>query len=1198
MRRFTYADGGSHKFWSVDRDGVTVTVHFGRVGTAGQTQVKELSSDSEAEAHVAKLVTQKLKKGYSEDATETSTIEASTPAAETSTSTIEASPAIGETSASIGAAPASIEETAASILDEDMLVFPESWHELIHPRRGGRFVPTLNSNPARAWQLVAEFRHKVVEVVERRGGNVDLTGALAYADERAGTPHDAAVVATIVEWALVKEKHSNRGLESTAFVDSWIAERGCDFAARAVMATQQIHMNHSALYKRKRKTQYYYDLPGVDTFVGRFRAHLAIAGDEDHAASVKALGECRHSGHDQLVTTFLVPGRADWRDEAIATREHTSPLLMEALDDAAQLVALEIEIYSLYNAETVVPTMVDGIGPALVPIFARMYDEHAGTYGDGVKQLLAALAIIPTDEAFDALLRRASKRWVRPMLQEAMNRFPVRAARLLAAAHANPAAGELLRTHARAHGDLLAKADLPESARAKLTQFPAPAAEATDLPALLVDPPWLKKRTATKPAVVTGLTPDVTPGVHWLPGERERWSKAGAWNEEWSSKEHPNQVLSMFRAGRMGYNEGWFLATGPEELARQVLSGWRPKESWHVDDWLQRIAARYEIDALPPLLHVARRLTGTTIAETLLPFTTVDVAVLMADWLARLKNVRKFARVWFTRHPETAALALVPAALDKPGKERRAAEAALRSIDPAVVTAVAAEYGEQAAAGIATLLATDPLDVLPARVPANPAWLNVTSLPQLLVRDGGALPDSAVVHVVTMLAMSKPDEIYAGVDVVKELCTPGSLAEFAWGLFGAWQSADMPSKESWVLTALGWLGDDETVRRLTPIIRSWPGEGGHARAVNGLDVLAAIGTDVALMHLHGIAQKVKFTGLRNKAKEKIAEVAAALELTPDQLADRLVPDLGLDDNGSMVLDYGPRKFVVGFDERLTPYVIDDAGARRKDLPKPGARDDTELAPTAHKQFASLKKDVRTLAADQVRRLQEAMVSGRRWSTTEFTDLFVAHPLLRHVVRRLVWAHFDGADVTLTFRVAEDRTLAGVTDDEVTLPAEANIGIAHPLQLGDDLAAWAEIFADYEILQPFPQLGRPVHAFTDEERAATVLALFKDITVPTGKVLGLTNRGWERGTPMDGGVEAWIQRPVPGGRAVVINIEPGIAVGIVDEFPEQKLEAVWLSADGDGDWSPKGTLSFGELDSITASEVLTELFELTGTTRDR
>jgi hypothetical protein len=65
--------------------------------------------------------------------------------------------------------------------------------------------------------------------------------------------------------------------------------------------------------------------------------------------------------------------------------------------------------------------------------------------------------------------------------------------------------------------------------------------------------------------------------------------------------------------------------------------------------------------------------------------------------------------------------------------------------------------------------------------------------------------------------------------------------------------------------------------------------------VTGLDVLAAIGSDVALMHLNGIAQKVKFKGLQEKARAKIDQLAQARGLSAEELADRLVPDLGLDE---------------------------------------------------------------------------------------------------------------------------------------------------------------------------------------------------------------------------------------------------------------------------------------------------------------
>ncbi len=275
----------------------------------------------------------------------------------------------------------------------------------------------------------------------------------------------------------------------------------------------------------------------------------------------------------------------------------------------------------------------------------------------------------------------------------------------------------------------------------------------------------------------------------------------------------------------------------------------------------------------------------------------------------------------------------------------------------------------------------------------------------------------------TMLTLSTPTQPLPELRSVVDACDPASLAEFGWALFEAWQAVGSPSKEIWALRALGILGNDDTVRRLTPLVRAWPGVGGHARAIVGLDVYAGIGTEVALMHLHSIAQRVKFAALKAQAAAKIADIASSLGLTAEQLNDRLIPDLGLDADGTMTLDYGSRRFTVGFDERLKPYVADSTG-RRQTLPKPGARDDPAKATIAFQNFANLKKDVRTLAADQIARFELAMVTSRRWSADDFTRLLVRHPLVSHIVRRLVWCTYDVSG-SVAFRVAEDRTFANV-----------------------------------------------------------------------------------------------------------------------------------------------------------------------------
>ena len=44
MDRYEFKDGASEKFWEVGVDEATLTVRFGRIGTAGQTKDKTYPS--------------------------------------------------------------------------------------------------------------------------------------------------------------------------------------------------------------------------------------------------------------------------------------------------------------------------------------------------------------------------------------------------------------------------------------------------------------------------------------------------------------------------------------------------------------------------------------------------------------------------------------------------------------------------------------------------------------------------------------------------------------------------------------------------------------------------------------------------------------------------------------------------------------------------------------------------------------------------------------------------------------------------------------------------------------------------------------------------------------------------------------------------------------------------------------------------
>jgi hypothetical protein len=553
---------------------------------------------------------------------------------------------------------------------------------------------------------------------------------------------------------------------------------------------------------------------------------------------------------------------------------------------------------------------------------------------------------------------------------------------------------------------------------------------------------------------------------------------------------------------------------------------------------------------------------------------------------------------WFEDYPEHGIAGLIPEVLAKPGKTRAASERALRLLAAAGhrerILTVTATGSPEVVAGVSAVLEADPLDNLPAKIPSAPSWCLPATLAPIVVANGsGKLSDSAVNHVVTMLQISTIDEPYVGVEMLQAHVTPASLEAFSWSVFQTWASSGYPKDGGWAIAQLGLIGGDNAARKLSPLVRVWPGEAAHARAVTGLDVLAAIGSDVSLMHLNRISETAKFKGLKENAQQRIALIAEARGLTREQLADLLVPDLGLDEDGSLLLDFGPRKFRVGFDELLAAVVKDESGAVLRALPKPNSKDDPELAKAAGDRWKALKKDATEASKIQMRRIELAMSLRRRWDFETFTMVFVNHPLMFHVVRRLVWAIFDkDGQVVSTFRVAEDRTFADANDDTATLPAmtEENglqIGIVHPLQLDEaTLGAWGNVFSDYEILQPFAQLGRERHALTEAEKSQTKLERFTDIRCHFGKILSMEYKGWERGSPQDAGVVHAMYKPLGDGRWVELQLSEGLWVGMMSETPEQNLGAIAVVNDRDA-WE-KTAIRLDSVDPIEMSEVLRDL----------
>ncbi len=387
---------------------------------------------------------------------------------------------------------------------------------------------------------------------------------------------------------------------------------------------------------------------------------------------------------------------------------------------------------------------------------------------------------------------------------------------------------------------------------------------------------------------------------------------------------------------------------------------------------------------------------------------------------------------------------------------------------------------------------------------------------------------------------------------------------------------------------LARFGTDATVDLLEPLIARWPGANHADRAALGLETLAAIGTERAFTALYGISRMDKFPATTRIARELAGQVAARHGAEVEPLADRLAPDHGLRDPGTLTLDYGARRFHVRFDELLRPRLTDESGKTRARPPKPGARDDEAGAKAAVERFKRLTKDVERTAEDQTRRLRAAMFAGRTWPAADFRRL-AEHPVIASPARRLVWCTGDGTG----FRPGEDGGFTDVREHQIELPEGTTVRLAHPALLGGELPAWIELFTDYAILQPFDQLSRPAMAFTEEEAATGRLTRFEGAAATMGALREALDWHGRYPSPQNFGTRLWsLERRVPGG-LLLADVDPDPGVRDPDPDGRHRLRSVRLMTTRNRHPDHAAPLPGSRLDPVTASELLADLAAAVG-----
>lgn len=343
------------------------------------------------------------------------------------------------------------------------------------------------------------------------------------------------------------------------------------------------------------------------------------------------------------------------------------------------------------------------------------------------------------------------------------------------------------------------------------------------------------------------------------------------------------------------------------------------------------------------------------------------------------------------------------------------------------------------------------------------------------------------------------------------------LEDFCAEVFGRWYDNGAQAKQKCLLYLCACHGGVPMVRTFMHYIKEWAESMRGAIAAEAVRAMALGGSSEALMNIDNMSRKFKNKQVRAAAGEALANAADALGITTEELADRIVPDLGFDKNLCREFDYGTRKFKVYITPSLELEIF-NGDKKIKTLPKPGSNDEENKANAAFADFKELKKQLKNVITAQRQRLEYVLMCDRRWTAQKWNALFVENAVMHSFAIGLIWGVYENGELKDTFRYMDDGSFTTSDGEEFTIPEGAQIGLIHPIELTKEkIDEWSEQLEDFEITQPFEQLRRPVFLPTDDELKANKITRFKDITLNSLTLVNkMTKLGWYKGQAEDAG----------------------------------------------------------------------------------
>ncbi|WP_157147301.1 DUF4132 domain-containing protein [Brachyspira pilosicoli] len=319
---------------------------------------------------------------------------------------------------------------------------------------------------------------------------------------------------------------------------------------------------------------------------------------------------------------------------------------------------------------------------------------------------------------------------------------------------------------------------------------------------------------------------------------------------------------------------------------------------------------------------------------------------------------------------------------------------------------------------------------------------------------------------------------------------------------------------------------EDKLLKLKTQIEEWSLNARGALAAHAVYAIALNASKFALVLVDTMSVKVKNNQVKNAAKDALKKTAKALEISEDELIDKIIPDLDFDKKGMRELHYGGeanRVFKLQIKNDFTIEVTDSNDKVLKSLPAPNSKDDKAIADASKKELTLIKKNIKMISSNQMRRLNKVLLNGRKWSYKTFNELFVENPIMNIFALKLIWGVYDeNNNLIESFRYMEDGSFNTFDEEEYifedSLKNKKNITLVHPIELDEEkLSKWRNQLSDYEILQPINQLDLLFEEIKEEHIKNNKIISFEDKEITAGEIMSMANKmSFERSRDIEDG----------------------------------------------------------------------------------